>query len=67
MKSKCFKLVGIVPGVVHTRRFGSIDFSKEVPETILKELHDDGFPYLELTEAGENKLNKNQKEKSPDK
>jgi len=67
MQSKNYRLKGIVPGVVHTRRFGSIDFSKEVPETILKELHNDGFPYLELTEAGVNKLNKNQKEKSPDK
>ena len=62
MKSKNFNLKGIEPGVVHTRKFGKVDFSKDVSEEVLKELHDDGFPYLELTEKGEKKLIKTRKE-----
>jgi hypothetical protein len=65
MLSKIYKLKGIEPGIVHTRKFGKIDFSQTVAEPVLKELYDSGFSFLELTDAGEKKINKNKKEESP--
>ncbi len=42
-----YKVVGIVPGRVHTRTHGIVDFSQNVPERVLDELYENGFPYLE--------------------
>lgn len=42
-----YKLVGIVPGVVVTRQFGSIDFRRnDIPEEVCDALVKQKFPYL---------------------
>lgn len=44
-----YRLKGIVPGVVVTKQFGSIDFSRnDVPEDVCDKLVKSNFPYLEL-------------------
>jgi len=50
---KKYKVVGIVPGRVHTRTHGIVDFSQEVPEATMDELYNNGFPYLELEKVEE--------------
>ena len=35
-----------------------IDFSKDVPETVLEDLHQNGFPYLEKIDKPEVKIHK---------
>lgn len=55
-----YKLKGIEPGKVYTKKFGTIDFSLPVPYQIQDELYNSGFPYLEKIEI---KSKKNQKEK----
>jgi len=42
-----YKVVGIVPGRVHTYSHGLVDLSEELPEKVLDELYETGFPYLE--------------------
>jgi hypothetical protein len=45
---KKYKLVGLQPGVVVTRQFGEIDFSKqELDIAKLDKLYQSGFPFLE--------------------
>ncbi len=42
-----YKVVGILPGRVHTYSHGIVDLSEELPENVLDELYENGFPYLE--------------------
>lgn len=59
MWKKHFKVIGIVPGRVKTRRYGILDFSHEdLDENILHSLVKENFPYLELTPAGNKHFNK---------
>ena len=58
MNSNNFKIKGIQPGVVITKKHGQIDFSKDVPETALEDLHQNGFPYLEKIDKPEVKIHK---------
>ena len=52
MWRRYFKLK-LVPGVVITQKFGRIDFRMDnLPVDMLKELYEDDFPYLDLTEYG---------------
>ncbi len=56
MWRRYFKLK-LVPGVVITQKFGRIDFKNEkIDIEILRELYEDDFPYLELTEYGKHRL-----------
>jgi hypothetical protein len=42
-----YKVVGIIPGKVVTRQFGTIDFgSDDIPLEKIEKLYKDGFPYL---------------------
>ena len=53
---KYFRLKGIEPGKVVTKKFGMLDFREKIPLSVLKELYNSGFPYLELTTEGEKRL-----------
>jgi hypothetical protein len=58
-----FIVKGIHPGRVVTHRYGTLDLRrKEIPINIIKELFDQGFPYLKLTEKGEAELYTQSKE-----
>jgi hypothetical protein len=48
-----FKLKGIVPGIVHHPRYGDLDFRGKISFDILKDLHETGFVYIELTRNGQ--------------
>ena len=52
---KYFKVVGILPGIVHTPKFGKVDLRTISVEKAL-EMYKDGFNYLELTDEGKKKL-----------
>ena len=53
-----FKVKGIIPGRVVVPGYGTLDFSKKnLSLKVCKELHDKGFPYLEMTEEGKTKYN----------
>ncbi len=56
MWRKYFKLVGLVPGPVIVQRFGTIDFSGDVPVETCKKLYEQDFRYLEITDEGKEKL-----------
>jgi hypothetical protein len=57
MWTKYFNFIKLRPGRVIVPIHGEIDFSREdISVEICKELHENGFPYLELTEFGKNKL-----------
>lgn len=57
MWTKYFNFIKLRRGRVITPTHGEIDFSREdIPVEICKELFDKGFPYLELTELGEQEL-----------
>lgn len=57
MWTKYFKVVKIRRGRVITPRHGEIDFSRDdVPVETCKELFEDDFPYLEITEEGKRVL-----------
>ena len=63
-----FKLIKLVPGVVVVPGHGKIDFRKaNLPVEVCKKLYDSGFPYLELTEEGKEKLYGRQENKPADK
>lgn len=48
-----FRFIKLRRGKVITHSHGEIDFSRDdIPVEICKELFDNGFPYLELTESG---------------
>ncbi len=66
-----YKLKGIEPGKVYTKKFGTIDFSLPVPYQIQDELYNSGFPYLEKVEEGAKtkkaqKATDTKKEESPE-
>jgi hypothetical protein len=43
-----YKVIGVKPGKIHTRKFGIIDFSKDsIPVEKCDKLYESGFPYLE--------------------
>ncbi len=50
-----FKVVRIVPTIVHTHNHGTVDLRSMDLEKA-KKLYEDKFPYLELTEAGKKDL-----------
>lgn len=53
MWTKYFKLIKIRRGRVITPRHGEIDFSRDdIPIEICKELYEEDFQYLEITEEG---------------
>lgn len=57
MWTKYFKVVKIRRGRVLTPRHGEIDFSRDnIPVEICKELFEEDFPYLEITEEGKREL-----------
>ncbi|MCX6231122.1 MAG: hypothetical protein NTZ33_06220 [Bacteroidetes bacterium] len=62
MQSKNYKLKGIEPGVVITRKFGKLDFAEYISDDVLADLYDSGFPYLELIEKPLKKKNNNTEE-----
>lgn len=46
-KSK-YKVVGVKPGKIRTKKFGDLDFSKDnIPVEKCDKLYESGFPYLE--------------------
>jgi hypothetical protein len=52
-----FRFIKLRRGRVITPSHGEIDFSRDdVPVETCRELYEKGFPYLELTEEGEQKL-----------
>ena len=52
-----FKVIGIQPGRVVTPRHGCLDFSsQDLPVETLKELYEEGFPYLKITRKGRKEL-----------
>jgi hypothetical protein len=53
---KYFKLKGVEPGKIVTKKFGLLDFREKIPLPVLKELYFSGFPYLELTTEGAKRL-----------
>jgi hypothetical protein len=53
MWKRYFKFVKLRPGRVVTALFGEIDFSSDnIPLERVKELYENDFPYLEVTEEG---------------
>ncbi len=57
MWTKYFKIVKIRRGRVVTPSHGEIDFSRDdISIEICKELFEDDFPYLEITEEGKREL-----------
>lgn len=53
MWQKYFKLVKLKPGKVVTALLGEIDFSSNsIPLEKLKQLYENDFPYLEITDEG---------------
>ena len=61
-----FRLIKLRRGRVITPSHGDIDFSSDHIEIeICKELFDNGFPYLELTEIGKQELYPNTNKRYP--
>ena len=57
MWTEYFKMVKVHRGRIITQSHGEIDFSRDdIPVETCKELYDEGFPYLELTDLGEKEL-----------
>jgi hypothetical protein len=57
MWQKYFKFIKLVPGKVVVPGHGTIDFSKDnLPLDLLKTLHENKFPYLEITDEGKKEL-----------
>jgi hypothetical protein len=57
MWTEYFKMVKVHRGRIVTQSHGELDFSRDnIPVETCKELYDQGFPYLELTELGKKKL-----------
>jgi hypothetical protein len=57
MWQEYFIVKGIHPGRVVTHRNGTLDLRREnIPLETVKELYDNGFPYLKLTEKGKAEL-----------
>jgi hypothetical protein len=57
MWTKYFIFIKLRRGRVIVPIHGEIDFSRDdIPIEICKELFDQGFPYLELTDEGKNEL-----------
>lgn len=53
MWQKYFKVINIVPGRVVVPGHGTIDFSRsDLPLEMVKELYENDFPYLDITEEG---------------
>ena len=52
---KYFRVIKIVPTIVHNPKFGQIDL-RDLSVEQAKELYEDDFPYLELTEEGKKNL-----------
>jgi hypothetical protein len=53
MWKKYFKVIKIVPGRVIIPGHGTVDFSREdLPLELIKELYENDFPYLEITDQG---------------
>jgi hypothetical protein len=64
MWQEYFMVKGIHPGRVVTHWHGTLDFSRaDIPVATIKELYEQGFPYLTLTEKGEAELYTQRKEK----
>lgn len=52
-----FRLIKLRRGRVITPSHGEIDFNRnDIPAEICKELYENKFPYLELTEVGKREL-----------
>jgi len=57
MWTKYFNFIKLRRGRVIVPIHGEIDFSRDdIPVEICKELYENDFPYLELTEAGKQEL-----------
>lgn len=56
MWRKYFKLKGLVPGKVVVPVHGTIDFSGTVPVETCKELYEDDWPFLDITDEGKQVL-----------
>ena len=57
MWTQYFNFIKLRRGRVITPSHGEIDFSRDdIPIEMCKELHEKGFPYLELTELGKSEL-----------
>jgi hypothetical protein len=57
MWTKYFNMVKVRRGRVITPRHGEIDFSlDDIPVETCKELFEEDFPYLEITEEGKREL-----------
>ena len=57
MWTKYFNFIKLRRGRVIVPFHGEIDFSRDdIPLEICKELYENGFPYLELTELGKQEL-----------
>lgn len=53
---KYFKLVKLVPGKVIVPVHGTIDFSKDVPVETCRQLWEDDFEFLQITDEGKREL-----------
>ena len=56
MWSKYFKLKGLVPGRVVVAGYGEIDFSQNVPVETCRELFENDWPFIDITEEGKLKF-----------
>jgi len=57
MWKKYFKVIKVRPGRIVTSSHGELDFSRDnIPVEICKELFEEDFPYLEITEEGKRKF-----------
>jgi len=57
MWQEYFRFVKLKPGKVFTALLGEIDFrSDSIPLEKIKQLYDNDFPYLEITEEGKSEL-----------
>ena len=55
MWQRYFRVVKLIPGRVHIKGFGILDFSRDKISTeVCLKLLESGFPYLEITEEGRN-------------
>jgi hypothetical protein len=57
MWKKYFKVIKVRPGRIVTFSHGELDFNRDdIPVEICKELFEEDFPYLEITEEGKKEL-----------
>jgi len=56
MWRRYFKLVKLVPGKVIVQGYGTLDFSGSVPIEVCKELYENDFEFLEITDEGKREL-----------